>query len=70
DLFYPLGMDNRKKLSDFFIDQKVSVADKGHATVLEAGGDIIWVIGHRIDNRYKVTDNTKRVVQFTVHPIF
>lgn len=68
DVFVPLGMDNKKKLSDFFIDAKISRTDKEVATVLEANGDIIWVVGYRLDNRYKITPQTKNVLQFRVQP--
>lgn len=62
DYFYPLGLGHKKKLSDFFVDQKLSVADKDEATVIESGGDIIWVAGHRIDDRFKiVSETTKRI---------
>lgn len=66
DTFAPLGMDNQKKLSNFFIDAKVPRTDKDVATVLESNGNIIWVVGYRIDNRYKITDQTKEVLQLTL----
>ncbi len=62
DSFFPLGMTNRKKVSDFLIDQKVSMADKNSVTVLESAGEIVWVAAHRIDNRYKVTEQTKSIL--------
>ncbi|MEZ4947719.1 MAG: tRNA lysidine(34) synthetase TilS [Cyclobacteriaceae bacterium] len=68
DTFAPLGMDNQKKLSNFFIDAKVPRADKDVATVLESNGNIIWVVGYRIDNRYKITAQTKDVLQLTLQP--
>jgi tRNA(Ile)-lysidine synthase len=70
DFFYPLGMDHRKKVSDFLIDSKVPRSDKPFVTVLESAGRIIWVVGHRIDNRFKVTPLTKQALQFTVYPHF
>lgn len=70
DSFYPLGMENRKKLSDFLIDRKIPLADKNGISVLESEGEIIWVVGHRIDNRYKITPQTGSVVAFTVQPYF
>jgi len=70
DVFYPLGMEHRKKVSDLLIDEKVSMADKTNVTVLESDGQIIWVVGHRIDNRYKVTPETRRLIRFLVTPYF
>lgn len=70
DFFYPLGMEHRKKVSDFLIDSKVPMSDKPHVTVLESAGQIIWVAGYRIDNRFKVTPATKQALQFTLHPHF
>ena len=62
DRFIPLGMKNFKKLSDFFIDKKLTLFDKNEAWVLcSANKDIVWVIGYRIDNRYKLTKKTKKV---------
>ena len=61
DSFYPLGMKHKKKLSDFFIDNKISVTEKENIFVVESGSDIAWIVGHRIDDRYKITKNTKQV---------
>jgi tRNA(Ile)-lysidine synthase len=61
DSFFPLGMNHRKKLSDFFTDKKISMAEKENMYVLLSGGDIVSVLGHRIDDRYKVTGKTKKV---------
>ncbi|MBL0739915.1 tRNA lysidine(34) synthetase TilS [Chryseolinea lacunae] len=66
DAFHPLGMDHKKKLSDFFIDKKLSIADKESATVLESHGHIVWVAGHRIDDRFKVTEATKQTLKFVL----
>ncbi len=61
DFFYPLGMNQKKKLSDFFIDNKISVTEKENIFVVESDSNIAWIIGHRIDDRYKITKNTKQV---------
>jgi len=68
DFFYPMGMSKRKKLSDFFIDLKFSKFDKENQWLLCSGNDIVWIIGHRIDDRYKVTKNLKSVLKITIYP--
>ena len=61
DKFMPLGMSNFKKLSDFFIDEKYSILDKQQQWVLCSEDNIVWVVGDRIDDRYKIQMNTKKV---------
>ena len=65
DYFYPLGMKGRKKLSDYFIDEKFSRLEKASTWLLTSGDDLIWVIGHRIDHRYRITDKTKMILRIT-----
>jgi tRNA(Ile)-lysidine synthase len=65
DVFKPFGMKGKKKLSDFFIGLKLSVLEKKSVKVLENGnGDILWVLGYRTDDRYKITSHTKKVLIF------
>lgn len=67
DAFHPLGMRGSKKLSDFFVDSKVSLPRKDAATVLEeSGGGIVCIVGMRIDDRYKLTGATRRVLEVTL----
>lgn len=61
DKFIPLGMKNFKKLSDYFIDNKFSIFDKNKQWLLCSNNDIVWVVGHRIDERYKLQSKTKKV---------
>ncbi|MCW3070909.1 MAG: hypothetical protein JWO44_799 [Bacteroidetes bacterium] len=61
DTFQPIGMKGKKKLSDFFIDRKLSIAQKEDTWLLVSGKEIAWVIGQRIDDRFKITAKTKKI---------
>lgn len=63
DWFVPFGMSGSKKLSDYLIDKKVSMAEKSRQFVLVSGDDIVWVIGRRLDDRYAITRKTENVLR-------
>ena len=60
DFFFPLGMKGTKKLSDFFIDNKISIPEKEQIWVLCSTTKIIWVVGMRISERFKISEKTKK----------
>lgn len=62
DWFIPFGMKGRKKLSDYFTDHKFTLKDKDEAWILTSGEDIVWLVGERNDDRFKITDRTKKIV--------
>ena len=64
DAFIPLGMKAMKKISDFFVDERIPIYEKHRIPILETRkGEVVWVCGHRIDDRFKVTDDTKQVMR-------
>ncbi|MEX1138530.1 MAG: tRNA lysidine(34) synthetase TilS [Bacteroidota bacterium] len=70
DWFMPLGMKGRKKLSDYFVNSKVPKIEKHATPILESDGAIVWVCGHRLDQRFSISDSTHRAMElrFERHP--
>ncbi len=62
DYFYPLGMQKKKKVSDFFIDQKISVFEKQEYPLLFSNNHLVCIAGLRVDDRFKVTHKTKNIL--------
>ena len=65
DSFIPLGMSGHKKVSDYLIDHKVAIPEKKRQFVLTSGDNIVWLIGRRVDDRYKITPRTENVLKIT-----
>lgn len=66
DYFYPFGMNGKKKLSKFFKDEKFSIIDKENAWLLCSENQIVWLVGKRLDDRFKVTENTQTILKIAV----
>ncbi len=63
DYFQPLGMKGIKKLSDFFVDIKLSIPDKENCWLITSADQVVWIVGLRIDDRFKITSSTKRILK-------
>ena len=63
DSFSPLGMTGHKKISDFLVDAKIPIYQKSNVLVLSNKDGIVWVCGLRVDERFKITENTKRILK-------
>ena len=66
DAFVPFGMNKSKKLSDFFTSEKYSLIDKQQQWLLCSGNDIIWIVGRRTDNRYRISEKTKTILKIEI----
>jgi tRNA(Ile)-lysidine synthase len=66
DVFYPFGMKGKKKVSKYFKDEKVSLIDKSSKWLLCSDNHIIWIIGMRQDERFKITENTTKILKITI----
>ena len=66
DYFYPFGMQGKKKLSKFFKDEKYSALEKEKVLVLCSKDNIVWVLNKRLDNRFKVTQDTQNILKISI----
>lgn len=68
DYFYPFGFGKKKKLQDFFVDEKIPREERDIVPIIESNGNIVCVAGYRLDDRFKIDDNTKRCLQIKITP--
>lgn len=66
DCFYPLGFGKRRKLQDFFVDEKVPRDERDSIPLVLSGDDIVWIAGYRADNRFRVTGSTKKFLRLVI----
>lgn len=66
EYFQPLGMTGLKKVSDFFIDQKYSIPEKENAWILASGDQLTWIVGKRLDDRFKINKDTRKILRITI----
>jgi tRNA(Ile)-lysidine synthase len=66
DCFYPLGFGRRKKLQDFFVDEKIPREERDSIPLVFSGNDIVWIAGHRADDRFRVTGSTKKFLRLVI----
>ena len=66
DWFFPLGMKHRKKISDFLIDQKIPRHRKPLVYLVTSGEMVVWVVGFRLDHRFRITGQTRKVYEISV----
>jgi tRNA(Ile)-lysidine synthase len=66
DVFQPFGLKGKKKVSDFFIDNKLSLLEKKSCWLLLSGNEIVWLVGYRTDHRFRVTEKTKEIMKISI----
>jgi tRNA(Ile)-lysidine synthase len=69
DFFYPLGFGRRKKLQDYFVDEKVPRDERDRVPIVTSGGEVLWVAGYRADERLKPSEDTKRFLVLEIKPV-
>ncbi|GAA4241084.1 MULTISPECIES: tRNA lysidine(34) synthetase TilS [Winogradskyella] len=66
DVFQPIGMTGKKKISKYLKDEKVSLVEKENTWILASDNKVVWLVGKRADDRFKVTKNTKNIIKVTI----
>jgi tRNA(Ile)-lysidine synthase len=66
DSFVPFGMKNKKKVSDFFIDEKLTRFEKESCWLLTSANEIMWIVGYRTDNRFRINGQTTEILEIVI----
>jgi tRNA(Ile)-lysidine synthase len=66
DFFYPRGFGGRKKLQDYFVDEKISRDERDSIPLIVSGNDIVWIAGYRADERFRITEKTEKVLRIII----
>ncbi|MCL0040470.1 tRNA lysidine(34) synthetase TilS [Thermodesulfovibrionales bacterium] len=69
DCFYPFGFGRKKKIQDYFVDEKIPRDERDIIPLLTCDNNIVWVVGYRLDERYKVDKNTKNALELKIRPL-
>lgn len=69
DFFYPSGFGKRKKLQDFFVDEKIPKDERDCIPIFTKDNDIFWITGYRMDERFKIDNHTEAVIKFQIKPL-
>lgn len=69
DFFYPMGFGKRKKIQDYFVDEKVPRDERDAIPIVVKGNDIVWIAGYRGDERFKVLDSTERFLKIEINKL-
>ena len=66
DIFSPIGLKGSKKLKDYFIDEKIPREERDNIYFIADGKDVVWIIGGRLSEKYKITENTKEAIEINI----
>jgi tRNA(Ile)-lysidine synthase len=69
DFFYPMGFGKKKKLQDYFVDEKVPRDERDAVPIVVTGNDIVWIAGYRGDERFKVSESTERFLKIELNKL-
>lgn len=69
DFFYPAGFGKKKKLQDYFVDEKIPRDERDSVPIVLSGEDVVWIAGYRADERFKVTAETKKIALLEIKPL-